>query len=96
MERIRSIKGITTETIHLFETRHNVYDNNRLIKKADMIKVFNRLYFIDEVNTNTTEYITVVKAHKYDNVRKLKHIIIFTINDANNSYIYDIATYAID
>lgn len=96
MERIRSIKGITTDTIHLFETRYNVYDNNKIIKKADMIRIFNRLYFIDEVKTNTAEYITIIKAHKYDRVRKLKHTIIFTINDANNSYTYDIATYAID
>lgn len=96
MKHIKGIKGITTDTIYLFETNYNVYDNDRLIKKADMIKVFNRLYFIDEVNTNMTEYITVIKAHKYDRVRKLKHTIIFTINNANNSYTYDIATYAID
>lgn len=96
MKRTNEIKGITTETIHLFETRHNVYDNSKLIKTADMIKVFNRLYFIDEVNTNTAEYITVIKAHKYDSVRKLKHTIIFTINDVNNSYTYDITTYVID
>ncbi len=96
MERIKSIKGITTETIHLFETNYNVYDDDKLIKKADMVRVFNRLYFIDEVKTNTADCTTIIKAHKYDRVRKLKHIIIFTINDANNSYTYDIATYAID
>lgn len=95
MERIKSIKGVTTDTIHLFETRHNVYDNNRLIAKADMIRVFNRLYFIDEVKTNTADCTTIIKAHKYDSVRKLKHTIIFTINDTNNLYAYDMTTYAI-
>ena len=96
MERIKSIRGITTETIHLFETNYNVYDDDRLIKKADMVRVFNRLYFIDEVSTNTADCTTVIKAHKYDRVRKLKHTITFIINDANNSYTYDITTYAID
>lgn len=93
MKLLNNIKGETTERIFLFETCHNIYDDNKLIECADMVTVFNRTYFIDR-RVDTENSITVY-GHKYDRVRKIKHELVFVIDWNTLHYHYNISKYDI-
>lgn len=94
MKLINHVKGTTTEQIFFFETLSYGYDNsNESIEPIETIKVFNRRYIIDSKTTDETS--TIIIAHKYDTIRKLKHKIVFTIDWNNLYYHYDIKKYDI-
>ena len=94
MKLINHVKGTTTKQIYCFETKSYIYDDsNEAIEHAEMIRVFNRYYFIDSKVTD--EYQTIIVGHRYETTRKLKHTITLIIDYNNMAYHYDMKKYDI-